>query len=279
MPSSRGRMLGGIRHRPFPLLKKEELVAAAPDVPATVRLTFGLHADDAVLGFGQPNTAVKARPPGSWVRSRPYSICSDPGRPGSFDLLVKLYPGGRVCGHLGRLQVGESAWLARTRSKPMAADVSRAGLIAFGIGISDCIQTATALLVGGADEVRLMHAVRTAAEVTLADEVTALALRHPGRFHATYFLSREPAGSDMRQLAGSAAVVRGRLDRAALEAAFGGWARDTAFMVVGTREMNQAVYHQLREMGLCRLLVGFRGTEPPPVARGGGKEDFAKALL
>jgi hypothetical protein len=85
---------------------------------------------DETLGFGQPCTAVKVRPPGSWIRSRPYSVCSSPLRSGSFQLLVKLYPGGRVSGHLGTLQVGQFAWFAKTRTKPMAEGVRRAGLIA-----------------------------------------------------------------------------------------------------------------------------------------------------
>lgn len=90
----------------------------------------GLAMAEETLGFGQPCTAVKVRAPGSWIRSRPYSVCSSPSRAGSFQLLVKLYPGGRVSGHLNTLEVGQSAWFAKTRTKSMADGVRRAGLIA-----------------------------------------------------------------------------------------------------------------------------------------------------
>ena len=180
-----------------------------------------------------------------------------------FQIQVKLYRGGAVCGHLGALHIGEAAWFAKTRSKPMAQGVKRVGLIAFGVGISDCVHTAAALLEGGAERVELLHACRSAGEVALAADVAALVAQHPERFAVAYFLSREPeASAAAAQLeSGGAKVVRVRVDRAALERLFGAWAApgmsaECAFLAAGTRQMNAQTFGLLAEMGLERKLVG-----------------------
>jgi NAD(P)H-flavin reductase len=252
MPATRGPMLAGIRHRPFPLRERELMCSASPDgsAPAVIRLTFGLSQPQDALGFGQPNTAVKVRPPGAWLRSRPYSISSGPECRGSFQLLVKLYPGGRVSGHLGSLRVGESAWFARTRTKPMAEGVRRAGLIAFGVGISDCLHTATALLQQGSERVALLYAARCKSEALLQEELEALASAYPDRFSVTYFFSREIPTAASPVGGAGVRVVYGRLEHGALVSHFGSWAAEDsgrlaghcAFLSVGTKAMNRQTY-------------------------------------
>ena len=145
----------------------------------------------------------------------------------------------------------------------MAQGVVRAGLIAFGVGISDCLHTARSLLEGGAQMVVLVYCVRLVAEAVLRDEIEALQRDFPERFAVRYFLSRESPATVTLD-----GAVCGRLDRAALEVTFGEWAkagraRGSAFLVVGTRAMNRQTYGLLAEIGLPRLLCGFRGTEPP----------------
>ena len=238
------------------------LLEATADSPGLVRLTFGLPTADEILGFGQPSTAVKVRAPGAWVRSRPYSISSGPALQGSFQLLIKLYPGGRVSGHLGSLAVGQSGWFAKTRSKPLAEGVRKAGLIAYGVGISDCIHTSRTLLESGTEQVTLLHCVRFLAEAVLRDEMDALQKDYPDRFTVKYFLSRESP----ENIADVPGAVCGRLDQLALEAAFGEWktiGRDCAFLAVGTKAMARQTYGMLSELGLPRHLCGFKGTERP----------------
>jgi len=271
MPSSRGPMLSGVRHRPFPLVEKEVLTESTEQSPGLIRLTFGLPTPEETLGFGQPGTAVKVRPPGSWLRSRPYSVCSSPSRTGSFQLLIKLYPGGRVSGHLNTLQIGQPAWFAKTRTKPVAEGVRKAGLIAFGVGISDCIHTARSLLEGGAERVTLLYCVRYAAEAVLRDEIDELQRSYgdDGRFVVRYYLSRETA--DANGVAGGLdGAACERLQQGGLEAAFAEWrtiARDCAFLVVGTREMCRQTYAILDSLGFGRRLCGFRGAKKTPFWR------------
>lgn len=277
MPSSRGPMLSGVRYRPFPLAEKEVLKESTEQSPGLIRLTFSLSTPEDTLGFGQPGTAVKVRPPGSWLRSRPYSICSSPSRAGSFQLLVKLYPGGRVSGHLNTLQTGQAAWFAKTRTKPMADCVRKAGLIAFGVGISDCIHTARSLLEGGAEGVTLLYCVRYAAEAVLRDEIEELQRSYDGSFVVRYYLSREIADANSVK-GGLEGAICERLQHGGLEAAFGEWrtiARDCAFLVVGTKEMCRHTYGMLASLGFNRRVCAFRGTERPleETASGSDSED------
>lgn len=279
MPNSRGPMLSGVRHRPFPLVEKEVLTESTEQSPGLIRLTFGLSTPEETLGFGQPSTAVKVRPPGSWLRSRPYSVCSSPSRAGSFQLLVKLYRGGRVSGHLNTLQIGQAAWFAKTRTKPMAEGVRKAGLIAFGVGISDCIHTARTLLEGGAEGVTLLYCVRYAAEAVLRNEIEELQRSYgdDGRFVVRYYLSQETVDANIVS-GGLEGAICERLQQGGLEAAFGGWrtiARDCAFLVVGTKEMCRQTYGMLASLGFNRRLCGFRWTERPleKAASGSDSED------
>ena len=143
----------------------------------------------------------------------------------------------------------------------MAEGVRKAGLIAYGVGISDCIHTARHLLDSGAERVRLLYCVRYAAEAVLRDEIDDLHRSYDGRFDVRYFLSRE---SDLTQL-GIEGAAAGRLQVQGLEAAFGGWrdiAQDCAFLAVGTRSMCRHTYGLLAALGLGpRKLCGFKGTQ------------------
>lgn len=155
------------RYREFRLLSREALVDAGsaedPTAPRilVIRLTFELPADASLqslgfdLGLGH-FLRVKHPGMGFFRQGKAYSPTSDPGRRGSFDLTVKVYPGGGVSEYLSRCPVGHEngenmqisgpypvPWIKCSRSLPDmtasadAESVLKICLIAFGIGITE----------------------------------------------------------------------------------------------------------------------------------------------
>ena len=91
---------------------------------------------------------VKVRGPGAWVRSRAYSVSSNPAARGEFTLVVKVYDGGWISGYLNAIEIGKAVHFAGTlitkRLNPAArAATSTVILVAFGIGISEVLPLAS----------------------------------------------------------------------------------------------------------------------------------------
>jgi len=92
------------------------------------------------------------------MRVRAYSMLVDKAQ-SSFNLTVKIYPGGppRTRGTsawLGALAVGSSASVPQTRRMEWAvapAQARRVGLVAFGVGIVECLEPMAILLEAGAE--------------------------------------------------------------------------------------------------------------------------------
>ena len=142
------------------LLSRDVLVAAdaSRDTLEVQSLRFALP--DGAVASG-PTAHVKVRAPdapGQRMRVRAYSMLVDKAQ-SSFNLTVKIYPGGppRTRGTsawLGALAVGSSASVPQTRRMEWAvapAQARRVGLVAFGVGIVECLEPMAILLEAGAE--------------------------------------------------------------------------------------------------------------------------------
>jgi len=114
---------------------------------------------------------------------RPYTPVSPVSRRGSFDLIVKSYPEGKLSAVLAALPLGASLAFKGPFLKFEYArgSVDALGMVAGGTGITPMYQLITAILADPRDvtQVRLLYASRTPADIILRDELDALAAVHP----------------------------------------------------------------------------------------------------
>jgi len=255
-------MRGGISFRPFRVVDNQVLVSAEPlrDIEEVRLITIALVDPDEILGFGQPSTNVKISPTGG-AKGHTYSICSDPSMRGAFQIGFKVYPGGRVSGHLAGLRAGQQVFASRTLTKPMInlPDCSSVGLIAFGIGITEMLHTARRAFTEGASRVTLLWANRYAEQVCFTKELKALIHDFPdGAFRVRHCLSR---GLGIRtdhsaRLDGEAWTL-GRVNNTVIKEEFGTWPIDESFfMVVGSKSMMTEGWSMLHHEGFTQPLTG-----------------------
>lgn len=188
------------------------------------------------------------------VLRRAYSICSHLDDDRALAVTVKRIPGGRVSTHLHeRLAVGDALGVLGPSGEftvdvdPAAAPPPRRSLvlIAGGSGITPMMAILRAVLAHEpASEVTLLYGSRAAADVIFADELDALAARHPDRLVVRHVLE---------QPGGRPATV-GRLDRATVAAELDAVAArcggDTRYYVCGPAAAMEAAVDALRARGV-----------------------------
>ena len=140
------------------LLSREVLtVADATTTPSTLavhRLRFALPAAFRTPGCcggesGMLHVRVKAADANGKMLVRPYSAHVHPANQ-TFELVVKAYPGG-VSEKLCALPVDAYAHVPEIRALDWRRDSKRVGMVCFGVGITECLGPAEALLKAGAE--------------------------------------------------------------------------------------------------------------------------------
>jgi cytochrome-b5 reductase len=260
--------------RKFKLIAKETIVeeSLSPVVLPVRMLTFELPPGKRLgldLGTGE---YVKVWVPGS-PKPKPYSPTSDPERDGSFDLTIKVYPGGIVSGALDKLSVGGHARI----SGPFPPRVFRKRrlpgrhvcIICQGIGITECYRVARAELErGDAETVALLYANRYANDSLFTAELTALKEKHGVKFRLQRIYSGEEHPDSLQ----------GRVDSACISSVFdlpcetedsNASVRDEKrFLVVGNKPFKGNMWGQLEGLGFSRdthslLVKGMKERVPP----------------
>jgi len=233
--------------RPFTLQSREILVRGSDESLAVHRFTIGLPDGRSLMEFGVDLSLgdfVMVRQPGHF-KSRAYSPTSNESLRGSFDIVVKIYPGGHVSGFLDKLQVGETVMVSGPGPVPWMAHAFtpgwQVGLVAFGVGITEALPVMCARLRDERElRVVLLWANRRHNDTFWHEELEMLARAHPQRLELRYAFSRE-----QRQ-----GCEHGRVDRGVLERTFGSLDRSGArFLVVGTRDMKLRTFAHLEAMG------------------------------
>lgn len=260
-------------------------MADATTTPSTLavhRLRFALPAAFRTPGCcdgenGMLHVRVKAPDANGKMLVRPYSAHMHPANQ-TFELVVKAYPGG-VSEKLCALPVDAYAHVPEIRALDWRRDSKRVGMVCFGVGITECLGPAEALLKAGG-EVRLVYSNRNAEQIILLDEARALLREHPGRLRLRHCLSQQGEGS--AALAAIKAgkqegekLTRGRVDHKVLAQEFGGAWQDGEvaehFLMIGTSDMERSVlgllgrarlvdFSKIRGHPLFLLLKGPHGT-------------------
>ena len=240
------------------LLSRDVLTAAdaSTGTHAVHLLRFALPHGSRVSG---PTAHVKVQAPdeaGQLNRVRAYSMLLDEKAP-TFNLTVKIYPGGPpatrgTSAFLGALPLGHTLHVPETRAIDWARSPSaamRVGLVAFGVGIAECVEPVERLLAEGA-EVRLLTASRHEGQLLYRERLHGLLASHSGHFTVRHCLSRGAGDTDSAGRAGGVGsialaptdaaqsnppvdcptcvpgerIIHGRIDEGVVREAFGDWA-------------------------------------------------------
>lgn len=184
----------------------------------------------------------------------------------TFDLFVKVYPDDRssagVSAYLGGVSEGESVHVPEIRAWDWRRESRRVGMVCFGVGVTECVVAASALLRAGA-EVRMIYANRDMAQAFLLRPLRTLLEAYPRRFRLRHCLSRPASGTnvDVEQRPsveqGQEHTTLGRVNASVLWEEFGGPWLDGSdaehFLMVGTTQMERAVLGMLGEAHLVDL--------------------------
>lgn len=184
--------LDPISYSGLPLVKK---TTVAPNV---LRLTFELPSKDAIAGLptGQ-HVSIKATVAGESI-SRSYTPVSNNRDRGLLELVIKVYPDGKLTnGYLANLEVGDEVLFRGPKGamRYRRGLCDKLGMVAGGTGITPMYQLIRAICEDDCDgtEISLIYANRTEQDILLRDELDAFARRYPKNFSVFYLLDEPPA--------------------------------------------------------------------------------------
>ncbi|CAI5464776.1 unnamed protein product [Closterium sp. Yama58-4] len=127
-----------------------------------------------------------------------YTPITSPDVTGHFDLLVKVYPNGKMSQHMFSLKPGDVLEMKGPIPKlPYQPNMKRSiGMVAGGTGITPMLQVIDAILSNPNDhtQVSLVFANTSPADILLADQLRALAASHPN-FKVYFMVDRVEAGA------------------------------------------------------------------------------------
>ncbi|KAK5785732.1 hypothetical protein PVK06_040347 [Gossypium arboreum] len=125
---------------------------------------------------------------------KPYTPTTLDSDVGYFELVIKMYPQGRMLHHFRELCVGD--YLAvkgpKGRFRYQPGQVRAFGMIAGGSGITPMFQVARAILENPKDmtNVHLIYANVTYEDILLKEELDSIVANYPGRFKVHYVLNQ-----------------------------------------------------------------------------------------
>jgi cytochrome-b5 reductase len=162
------------------------------------RLRFALPTPTATTSLPAISSLLtRHTPPGSLIPVfRPYtpiSAATSSDDAGHITFLVKLYPNGRASGKMHSLVPGdELAFKSLHEFDYKPNQFSDMTFIAGGSGITPIYQLTRAILGNAEDKtrVRLVYANQSLDDILLKKEFDALSTEYPGRFEATYLVSK-----------------------------------------------------------------------------------------
>eukprot|EP00245_Coleochaete_scutata_P012620 TRINITY_DN491_c0_g1_i1.p1 TRINITY_DN491_c0_g1~~TRINITY_DN491_c0_g1_i1.p1 ORF type:complete len:280 (-),score=46.42 TRINITY_DN491_c0_g1_i1:331-1059(-) len=177
----------------FKKFKIEEKVSISHNV---LRFRVALPSSDMVLGLpiGQHISLQGVDEEGEFMR--PYTPTTLDSDVGYFDLVIKIYPQGKMSQFVSKLAAGDELSVRgpKGRFKYTPNMVTEFGMIAGGTGITPMFQVARAILENPKDttKVSLLYANVGADDILLKDEIDAMAGKYPGRFSVYYVLNNPP---------------------------------------------------------------------------------------
>lgn len=180
-------------YREFKLVRRTQIS------PNVAKFRFALPTAASVLGLpvGQHISCRGKDGAGEEVIKAytPTTLDSDVGY---FELVIKMYPQGRMSHHFRELQEGD--YLAvkgpKGRFKYQLGEVKAFGMLAGGTGITPMFQVTRAILENPNDKTKLhlIYANVTYEDILLKEELDTFGRTFPDRFSVYYVLNQPPEG-------------------------------------------------------------------------------------
>ncbi|XP_077211150.1 NADH--cytochrome b5 reductase 1-like isoform X1 [Tasmannia lanceolata] len=127
---------------------------------------------------------------------KPYTPTTLDSDVGYFELVIKMYPQGRMSHHFREMRVGDylSVKGPKGRFQYQPGQVRALGMLAGGSGITPMFQVTRAILETPNDNtnVHLIYANVTFEDILVKDELDTLATGYPDRFKVYYVLNQPP---------------------------------------------------------------------------------------
>ncbi|KAJ4819878.1 NADH-cytochrome b5 reductase 1 [Rhynchospora pubera] len=127
---------------------------------------------------------------------KPYTPTTLDSDIGYFELVIKMYPQGRMSHHFREMKVGDymSVKGPKGRFSYKPGQVRAFGMLAGGSGITPMFQVARAILENPTDKTKvyLIYANVTYEDILLKDELDTMAQNYPDRFKIYYVLNQPP---------------------------------------------------------------------------------------
>ncbi|CAO2177791.1 unnamed protein product [Urochloa humidicola] len=177
--------------------KKFKLVQKKQISHNVAKFKFALPSPTSVLGLpiGQHISCRGQDATGEEV-IKPYTPTTLDSDLGYFELVIKMYPQGRMSHHFREMKVGDylSVKGPKGRFKYQVGQVRAFGMLAGGSGITPMFQVARAILENPNDstKVHLIYANVTYEDILLKEELDNMAKTYPDRFKIYYVLNQPP---------------------------------------------------------------------------------------
>ncbi|CAM0954926.1 unnamed protein product [Alopecurus aequalis] len=178
---------------------------------------------------------------------KPYTPTTLDSDIGYFELVIKMYPQGRMSHHFREMKVGDymSVKGPKGRFKYQPGQVRAFGMLAGGSGITPMFQVTRAILENPNDgtKVYLIYANVTHDDILLQEELHSLATNYPDRFKIYYVLNQPPEVWD-----GGVGYVSKEMIQTHLPAP----AADIQILRCGPPPMNKAMAAHLDDIGYTK---------------------------
>ncbi|KAL7174570.1 hypothetical protein ACSBR2_033753 [Camellia fascicularis] len=225
--------------------KKFKLVKRTQLSHNVAKFRFDLPTPTSVLGLpiGQHMSCRGKDSQGEDV-IKPYTPTTLDSDVGYFELVIKMYPQGRMSHHFREMREGD--YLAvkgpKGRFKYQPGQVRAFGMLAGGTGITPMFQVARAILENPNDKtnINLIYANVTYEDILLKEELDNLACSFPNRFNVYYVLNQPSEGWD-----GGVGFVSKEMIQAHCPAP----ASDIQILRCGPPPMNKAMAAHLEALG------------------------------
>ncbi|UKZ45875.1 hypothetical protein TrVGV298_000068 [Trichoderma virens] len=174
---------------PVPLTKK---ILIAPNV---YRLVFSLPHQQVMLGLPTGQHITITATVGGEKVTRSYTPVSNNLDYGILELVVKMYPGGKLTGgYLANLQVGDKIHLQGPKGAMRYSYglCKKIGMLAGGTGITPMFQLIRAICENNRDttEISLVYASQTEDDILLKEELDNFSQLYPNLFKVFYVVER-----------------------------------------------------------------------------------------
>ncbi|KAL1346422.1 hypothetical protein HN51_020078 [Arachis hypogaea] len=223
----------------FELIKKTQLSHNA------ARFKFALPTPTSVLGLPVgKNILARGRDSSGAEVMKSYTPITLDSDVGYFELVVKMYPNGKMSHHFRQMKVGDKLAVkgpkGRFSYKP--GQVRAFGMIAGGTGITPMFQITRAILENPKDKTKisLLYANVTVDDILLKEELDNFASKYPSQFNVYYVLNKPP-----NEWNGGVGYITKDMIQTHCPAP----ARDIQILMCGPQPMNNTMTSYLNELG------------------------------